>query len=77
MNKPQLAKIIPIRKGVGRTGLKRKVPSRNALLKPKVFSQSHHIQRPKLPSQKPQIPSSQGVIHPTFVERKHYLTMES
>ena len=46
MNHPQLVTNIPIRRGLGRLGLRRKVPGTNPLLKPKVFSQSHKIQRP-------------------------------
>ena len=53
--------------------MRRKVPGRNPLLKPKVFSQSAQIQRPTVPSQKLQIKSTQRVNHPTSVERKDIL----
>ena len=73
MNQPHIVKNIPIRKGLGRTGLRKKVPGKNPLLKPKVFSQYPQIQRPTLHSQMPQIPSPQRVIHPPSVERKCYV----
>ena len=70
MKQAQLLTNVLIRRGLGRAGLRRKVPGTNPLLKPKVFSQLPQIQRSTLPSQKPQIPNIQRVIHPTSVERK-------
>ena len=64
INQPQIITNVPIRRGVGRAGLKRKVQCTNPLLKPKVFSKSPKIQRPTLPSQNLQIPSTQRMIHP-------------
>ena len=69
MNQPQLVKRIPIRRGLGRTGLRRKVTGLNLLVKPSVFFQSLQIQKPTLPSQKPKISNVQRMIHPTSGQR--------
>ena len=60
-------------RGLGRVGLRRKVPGTNPLLKPKVFPQLPPIQRSMLPSQKPKVPHLQRVIHTTYVERKQII----
>ena len=73
MSQQQLVMHIPIRRGMGRAGLRRKVPGTNPLLKPKLLSQSPQIERPILPSQEPQIPSVQRAIHPTSVGRKQII----
>ena len=69
-NQPLISTNAPTGRGVGRASLRRKVPGTNPLLKPNTFSQSPQIQRPTLPSQNLQIPSTQRVIHPTSVEIK-------
>ena len=51
----------PSKRGLGRAGLKRKVPGTNPLLKQIVFSQSPQIQRATFSSQKPQIPMMERV----------------
>ena len=73
INQPHLVTNIPMSSGLGRKSLRRKVPNTNLLLKPKVFSQSAQIEGLTVPSQKPQIPTSQRIIHPTFVERKQII----
>ena len=50
MSQAQVVTDLPIIKGLGRAGLRRKVPDTQQLLKPKLFSQSPQIQRPALPS---------------------------
>ena len=69
-NQPQMPTNVYIRRGVGRSAFKRKVPGTNPLVKPRVFSQSPQIQSPTLLSQTLQIPNNQRVIHPTYMERK-------
>ena len=76
MNKPKLVTNIPMRRGIGRTGLRRNGPCTNPLLKVYLFSQSSQIQRPTLLSQKPPIPSTQRVIHPTYVQKINNTTTE-
>ena len=71
MNQPYLVTDIPIRGGLERAVLRRKVPGTQQLLKTEVFSLSP--QRPTLPDYKQKIPSSQRVIQPTSVERKQPL----
>ena len=71
MNKSQ-PKIFPSRE-LGRAGLKRKLLGTHPLLKPKVVSKLHQIQRPTLPLQPPWIWSSQRVIQSTYVESKQPL----
>ena len=70
MNQPQLFTKVSIRGGYVSAGLRRKVPGTNPLLKPKVFSQSPKIQRPTIPSQKPQILSTLRLIHAKSAEKK-------
>ena len=43
MNQTQIFTNVPIRRGVGRAGLRRKVQGTNPLLKQKVFSQSSQM----------------------------------
>ena len=69
VNQSQSVINIPIRRGIGNSSFKGKVPGTYPLLKPKIFSQSPQIQRTILPSQKPQITSSQRVIQSIFLER--------
>ena len=69
-NQLQIGTNTPIRRRVGRVGLKREVRGINPLVKPRVFLQSPQVQRPILPSQNLQIPNTERVRHPTFAERK-------
>ena len=60
----------PIRKGLGRAGLRRKVPGTKHLFKQKYFL-IPKIQRLTLSSYKQQIPNSQRVIQTTSMERNN------
>ena len=51
-NQPQLVTNVPITRGMGRAGLKRKVTGTNPFPKPKVIFQSPQIQRPTVHSLK-------------------------
>ena len=73
MNGPQLVANIHIRRGLVKACLRRKVPGTHPLLKPRVILQSPQIHRPTLPFQMSLIPSSERVIHWTFVEGKQII----
>ena len=62
MNQPQLITKISIRGGLEKAGLRKEVPGKTLLLKPKVFLQLPQIQRLTLPFQEPQILSTQRVV---------------
>ena len=61
---------IPLRRGVGRAGLRRKELSANPLLKPKYIHNHLTFKGQHYFSLNLQIAISQKRIHPTFMERK-------